>query len=169
MTILVVSDSHRLEHELREIVQRHRDEVTTFLHCGDSELDETNQVLVPFHVVKGNCDFFGDFPKLLVVEADGLRICLVHGHYFDVKSSLFDLQRRAKAEGCQVACFGHSHQVVAEEMDGVLMVNPGSIRLPRGRRQKTYVIMRHVNGEIEVCLHDLSGELLESSQFNIKQ
>ncbi len=165
MAILVVSDSHRLKQELVEIARHHRDEVTTFLHCGDSELGVSDPALASYHVVRGNCDVFADFPKMLIVEADGLRICLVHGHKFDVKSTLRDLQRTAKREGCQVACFGHSHETVAEEMDGVVMVNPGSIRLPRGRLEKTYALLHYQDGVLDVCLHELGGKQIDANRF----
>ena len=38
--------------------------------------------------------------------------------------------------GAQVACFGHSHVLGAELIDGVLFINPGSILLPRQRVEK---------------------------------
>ena len=38
MKILVVSDNHREEKILTEIVQEMRDQVDLMIHCGDSEL-----------------------------------------------------------------------------------------------------------------------------------
>ena len=48
---------------------------------------------------------------------------------------------------------------------GILFINPGSIRLPRGRKEKTYVIVEIVEEGYELHVYDLnSGEIKELTQ-----
>jgi len=139
--ILIVSDSHGSTEILDVLKERHANEVDQMIHCGDSELSEDNESISGFTTVKGNCDFYGDFPEEAMVEAGGYKILAVHGHLYSVKSSLLSLSYRAEEMGANIVCFGHSHLLGAEKIQDVLFINPGSIRLPRGRREKTYVIL----------------------------
>ena len=40
---------------------------------------------------------------------------------------------KGAAAGADVVCFGHTHQLFAGVDRGILLVNPGSISLPRGQ------------------------------------
>ncbi len=40
MKVLIMSDSHGLTHEISIIKERHKQDVTAMIHCGDSELDK---------------------------------------------------------------------------------------------------------------------------------
>ena len=52
------------------------------------------------------------------------------------------LAEAAKARGCNGAFFGHIHVPVLEELDGVLLVNPGSLAFPRQRgRRPSYAVL----------------------------
>lgn len=55
--------------------------------------------------------------------------------------SLMNLRYRAEEVGANVVCFGHSHIAGAELIDNMLFINPGSIILPRLRKEKTYAIL----------------------------
>ena len=76
----------------------------------------------------GNCDFFAPLPEEGVVEIEGLRIFYCHGHKYRVKSDLQGLAQAAKARDCDIAFFGHTHKALICEMDGVTLINPGSLR-----------------------------------------
>lgn len=54
MRILVVSDNHREDKILTEIVQKMRDKVDLMVHCGDSELNPAKEPMSNFKAVKGN-------------------------------------------------------------------------------------------------------------------
>ncbi len=50
-------------------------------------------------------------------------------------------------------------------IDDVLFLNPGSIRLPRGRKDQTYLILELKQDGAEVFVYDLNqGELPELRQ-----
>ncbi|OZU89798.1 YfcE family phosphodiesterase [Virgibacillus indicus] len=138
-TVLVVSDSHGLTEELAEIKERHQ--LTYMIHCGDSELDLDSPQLDGFYKVGGNCDFDPRFPEEQVLQVDNLTFLAVHGHLHNVKSNLMTLSYRAEEADAQIICFGHTHIAGAEQTGNQLFINPGSIRLPRNRKEKTYAIL----------------------------
>ncbi|GKU81489.1 metallophosphoesterase family protein [Niallia sp. NCCP-28] len=141
MKVLIVSDSHGLANELKELKKRHKGEVDLFLHCGDSELAANEAAIEGYKSVRGNCDYEEKYPNELIEEALDAKIFLTHGHLYGVKSSVNNLLYRAKEVGANIVCFGHSHYLGMELIDGILFINPGSLRLPRGRIEKTYVIL----------------------------
>lgn len=141
MKVLIVSDSHGLTKELEELQSRHRNDVDAMIHCGDSELASSGKELENFLVVRGNCDFDNDLPKEQLKQIDGIQFYITHGHFYNVKTSLMNLRYRAEEVGAEIVCFGHSHIAGAELIDGILFINPGSIRLPRVRNDKTYAIL----------------------------
>lgn len=159
--ILIVSDSHGLTKPLQDIREKHP-EVSLFIHCGDSELPRDDAALEGYVPVGGNCDFYPGFPDDELIEIAGKKIFVTHGHRYSVKSTLMNLQYKAEQLGADIACFGHSHLLGAEMSGGILFLNPGSIRLPRGRREKTYLIIGLGPDEVEVRVYDLDkGEMPE--------
>lgn len=165
MKVLFVSDSHGLTAELEQLVEKHRDEIDFFIHCGDSELDPDHPALQNYVVVGGNCDFDERFSEDIVKKVGNKTIFITHGHKYSVKSSLMRLAYKAREANADIACFGHSHILGAEMVQGILFINPGSIRLPRGRKEKTYVIVEIVEAGYEFQVYDLnSGEMKELTQ-----
>lgn len=165
MKILIVSDSHGLTAELLKIKEKHENEVDWMIHCGDSELSAIEPCLAGYSVVRGNCDFEGNFPEEIVKEFGELRFFITHGHHDSVKSTLLNLSYRAREKTANIVCFGHSHSLGIEMIDDILFINPGSIRLPRGRFEKTYVILSIEESEWIVKVYDLHrGELEELTQ-----
>ncbi|MGJ7920511.1 metallophosphoesterase family protein [Neobacillus sp. LXY-4] len=163
--ILIVSDSHRWSDELEAIKQRHVAEVDLMVHCGDSELAADQPEISGFVTVRGNCDYEKQFPEEAQVEIDGFKVYVTHGHLFGVKSTLMNLYYRAKEVGADIVCFGHSHILGMEMIDGMLFINPGSIRLPRGRKERSYCVLEFKEDEVEILVYDLQkGEIAELRQ-----
>ncbi|WP_338451440.1 metallophosphoesterase [Niallia oryzisoli] len=165
MKVLIVSDSHGMTTELAKLKEIHGSEVEYFVHCGDSELAPGETALKEFITVRGNCDFYEEFPEDIVKKIGGRTFFITHGHRYSVKSDLIKLSYRAKEAGADIACFGHSHYLGAEMVNGTLFINPGSIRLPRGRRERSYVILDIQENAYEIKVFDLDkGELPELRQ-----
>jgi putative phosphoesterase len=141
MKLLVVSDSHGSLEILKELKNRYGQEVNAMFHCGDSELPADSEVMKGYIAVRGNCDHDNRYSYDIVEEIEGTRIFMTHGHRYDVKMSLSKLNDQANANGADFVFFGHSHQAGAEKIDHTLFLNPGSILLPRGRKEKTYAIV----------------------------
>lgn len=164
MKILIVSDSHGLETELFDVLDRHEPEVDLILHCGDSELPFTafSPYQAKLHIVGGNCDLDANYHLDISETVEDLTIFLTHGHLYNVKSSLLKLTYRAKETGARLVCFGHSHVAGSVFEDGVLFVNPGSLRLPRNRSEKSYSIVTFKNNKFDVNFYDHKGQEIEA-------
>jgi putative phosphoesterase len=161
--VLIVSDSHGLTKELEILRERHMNVVDLKIHCGDSQLTSDQKTISGYVTVLGNCDFAG-YPLEEMVEVSGRRIFITHGHKYSIKTSLMTLNYRAKEVNADIVCFGHSHVLGAEMIDGTLFLNPGSIRLPRERSEKTYMILELLEEKIKVFVFELKGkELTELS------
>ena len=76
-----------------------------------------------------------------------------------------NLSYKAAEAGANIVCFGHSHVLGAEVIGGTLFLNPGSIRLPRGRIEKTYVILELVEEKIKMSVYDISGRELKELAY----
>lgn len=159
--ILIVSDSHGMTKDLGVVKERHRDEVDLMIHCGDSELMADDQNMDGFAGVRGNCDFDARYPMDRIETVAGKRIYVTHGHKYSVKTSLMKVHYRAREVGADIVCFGHSHILGAEMIDGILFINPGSLLLPRGRREKTYVVLDVSDEKILLSVFEWSGREIQ--------
>ena len=82
------------------------------------------------------------------MEFDGVKLMLVHGHHYGVKSGYGSLLASAKAEGVDAVLFGHTHVPFMEKREGILMLNPGSLRNP----DREYAIIEIENGTVKGVL-----------------
>lgn len=139
MGILVMSDSHGLVREVKQVVDRHQ--VDRILHCGDFCVDHSREPFSRMTLVRGNCDAARDVPTEQQTKWRDLHILQTHGHLFGVKSSLLRLHYRAEETGANVVVFGHSHVPVCGVERDILFLNPGSLQLPRGFDVPTYAIL----------------------------
>lgn len=138
MKIIVMSDSHGDVETVKAVSLQ--SEYTIF-HCGDSELVFNHPVFNQMYRVRGNCDFDAKFPDHIVTEIEGKTILAVHGHEHNVHQSLLSLQYAALEKKADIVLFGHTHLYGASMIDGILFVNPGSTRQPRGGKQPTYAVV----------------------------
>jgi len=164
--LIVLSDSHGDTDTIDAICSRETGADAIF-HCGDSELSPGDKHLAGIRTVQGNCDWGAAFDERILTDVKDTRILMVHGHQHGVKQSLMQLKYAAEETGAKIVLFGHSHLYGAELQDGVLYVNPGSTKLPRGHRAATYAVIE--TGEsITVTFKDpLTGSLIEDANFTI--
>lgn len=162
MKALIMSDSHGWEKEVTSIIERHRNDVDAFFHCGDSELFGGSAVLKDVNTVRGNCDFGADFPEEMIEVVVGTKFYVAHGHLLNVKMTAMNLVYKAQESGADIVCFGHTHVPVAFEEQGVIIINPGSMRLPREVNVGTYVIVEKNDSSIKVTFYSLDGKEQEN-------
>lgn len=142
MKVLVVSDNHGDRDVLVDLIKQYKGKVDAMIHCGDSELEASDSVWQEMMPVKGNTDFDQSYLTERVENIGKERIMWVHGHLHDVKNSMQTLVQAAKNAQAGFAFFGHTHELGVEMIEGVLVLNPGSILLPRGAYQvKTYALV----------------------------
>ncbi len=143
MNITVISDTHGDFDTLYEIVRRNED-CDLFIHLGDGENEyydvQSSFYTKSFIFIKGNNDW-GNYPQNLVTTLGGKNFYLCHGHRFERSHLKEYLSSTAIANGCEIALFGHTHVPLNEEVNGVLLFNPGSASLPRGGNPPTYGII----------------------------
>ena len=129
MKILVFSDSHGNPSFMQEMITRNRRaDAVIFLGDGQRDLELMRSLFpeIAFYTVRGNCDFGSDVPVKEVINLDGVRILFTHGHYYNVKSTLYNLVCAAREEEADIVLFGHTHQALTDYEDGLYMMNPGS-------------------------------------------
>ncbi|MFC7393723.1 metallophosphoesterase family protein [Scopulibacillus cellulosilyticus] len=165
MKVLITSDSHGLTRELSELVERHQSDVQLFIHCGDSELPSDAEEMMPFNAVKGNCDLSSaGYPNDLIKTIGDLKFFVTHGHLYNIKMSPMNLLYKADETGADIVCFGHTHNAVSFQEGKKIFINPGSLRLPRGIDEKTYVIceINYKKKEVYVNFYNQDGEPVRS-------
>lgn len=141
MKLLITSDIHGHLDRLEEVVRLHPD-VDYHLNAGDMCLNE--KYYQKYHVisVKGNNDYFTSEPYQRVLDLDGLKIWLTHGHLEHVKSGYDDLKYLANQKQVNLVIFGHTHKKYLEIDQNITILNPGAL----GDYQKSYAI--YDNGQI---------------------
>ena len=120
------------------------DGVALILHAGDINslrvLDELGRI-APVVAVAGNADLWLDLPRSRIVQIEGCRIGLTHGHgswrrYFlnKLRENLgnYDLARylRYASEAFRdvdVVISGHTHRPHLAYVGNVLLFNPGAV------------------------------------------
>ena len=132
MLIAVISDSHGNKDSINKIKKKISN-ADVFLLLGDGTNDFTGEVFA----VRGNCDITGKYPEEQILEIQGKKIFICHGHRYNVKYGYNSIYYRGKEIGADIVLFGHSHIPIIEEYDGIVLMNPGSISHGMGRLNKT--------------------------------
>ena len=145
MKILVISDSHGYDENVMRALEEEQP-IDALIHLGDSQgsADEIRYLAdCESYMVAGNCDFFSGLPEMAVAEIAGHRIMMTHGHHHSVNSGTKYLVYEARENGCDIALYGHTHIPEIDSSDpDVLVMNPGSISLPRqSGRQPSYLVI----------------------------
>ena len=128
--IAVISDSHGDVENIAYFIDRLKG-VDALWHLGD-HAEDAEQLAARLNCgcvsVRGNCDPFSLSPLTYTVDWHGKRFLLLHGHTVSGRLSLVYAAKEARADA---VLFGHSHIPSAETVDGILLLNPGSLSRPR--------------------------------------
>jgi len=153
MKILVLSDSHKAKDNILTAVELESPDMV--LHMGDHEKDcliiEQNYPYLPVRTVRGNCDSWALGLDNDEFELEGKRFFMTHGHLFNVKTSKDSLIASAKNRDADVVLYGHTHIPHYEVIDGLTIINPGSVNNPL----KYYAILEIKNGVTKCDLKSL--------------
>ena len=142
--VAILSDTHGL---LREEVKEELKQADIIIHAGDINtqalVDEMKEYGTLF-IVRGNNDkeWASDLPVALEVKVEDIRMYIVHNKK-DIPKDL---------AGVDIIIYGHSHKYEEKEIDGILMLNPGSC----GKRR--------FNLEITMC-----NLIVDKDQFKIEK
>lgn len=155
MNIVVMSDTHlnRLTDEFKAICTKYCEEADMVIHLGDwvsaSVLDYLEQYNL--EAVAGNMDNYAihdRLPAKKIISAGGFRLGLIHGW-----GAPFELRQKLYAEFSDVDAilFGHTHQALQIEENGIFWFNPGSVFMGRGSIPRSLGILRideHIQARI---------------------
>ena len=148
MTIPIISDSHGSGYKAEYIFGRlakcgDYPRLALFLGDGARDIGEGIPKGCELLSVAGNCDVWtslfddagNETPDERVEMIGGLRVLMMHGHKYSVKSGLGFAISRAREVGADVLLFGHTHEPVsyvvpADERHQIPLhvFNPGSLR-----------------------------------------
>ncbi|KAL7069301.1 putative vacuolar protein sorting 29 [Cryptosporidium serpentis] len=105
-------------------------------NIGSQEyVDVLQNITSNIYIVKGDLDSKiinpdpqsnGEFPEYIVVQIGEFKIGLMHGNQvipWDDMDALVQWQRRLD---CDILVTGHTHKLKATEVNGKLLINPGS-------------------------------------------
>ena len=161
MKILLVSDSHGRDEYLLAAMEAERP-FDALIHLGDFQTDEEaveEMAGVPVFMVAGNCDYYTRLSDVRILELEGHRIFMAHGHNHGVRwGDVRRLKNTARKNRCDIVMFGHTHCPVEDRSDpDLLILNPGSISLPRqSGRAHTYMVLDLKKGEkVRVSLRQI--------------
>lgn len=130
MLFLVFSDSHGSIVEMKEIICS-QEQVNGIFHAGDFIADamvlQREFPQIPVYKVCGNCDMISAGCDEEIIEIEGKRIFLTHGHKYHVKSDLRDLSYKTIEGGFDLTIFGHTHQKAIDYAGKAVMLNPGAV------------------------------------------
>lgn len=146
VNIVLAADNHGIRDSLKKLKEMYAD-YDLFVHCGDSEMEVSE--MDGYVCVKGNNDFayYSEIPYHMTLNIKGQKILVTHGHM--ILRSYFNhepLAERAKAEGADIVFFGHTHMPCDETIDGIRLLNPGSVTQNRDGSPPSYMLV-HISPE----------------------
>lgn len=165
---IIVSDNHTEAGILYQIIAWHQD-YDVALHLGDSEFEYYDTELSLFQRVKGNCDFYPEFPNEELISSDDIKAFYTHGHLYSVNRGRQQLAERAAQEGCQFAFYGHTHVAKYEQIGSVHVINPGSISQSRSQKEETFAELLIDDNKRRAVLHfrNRNNEILDTIHIKI--
>lgn len=161
MKILITSDTHGYYGRISDLILAEGD-FDLMLHAGDGVEDCKNiffETGLNYYVVKGNNDFFSNETYNKIIDLDGHKILLTHGHKENVDFSMSGLIEKAKQSSCDIVIFGHIHRYVEIKRTDILILNPGSPSLPRDGKASAMIMTTEKGIKIEKVLLDWGDKM----------
>ena len=163
VTVAVISDSH-IPERAEGIPAAFRERIATadrVVHAGDftdpSALETVRELAGDRLVaVYGNMDPRNlDLPAVETFEAGGVAFVVTHGtgDLETYEARVADVVREA-ADGDAVGIAGHTHEVLDETVDGVRLLNPGSVTGADPAERATMLTVEAEGGALEVDVHE---------------
>lgn len=146
MKILIVSDTHRKDNNLKRVLEKTAP-LDMVIHLGDVEGSENviagwMEEGCSLQMVQGNNDYFSSLEREMEVQIGKYRTLLTHGHHYNVSIGVERLEKEARDRGFDIVMYGHTHRPFYQIRDGLVILNPGSLSYPRqDGRKPSFIIM----------------------------
>lgn len=163
MRILVISDTHGSTIRAEEVYKKLNStgKIDYIIHCGDyidDGIKLRDKLGVKALLTKGNCDNSFSEDEFAILETEAGNILAVHGHMQRVSYSLEYLYELAIDNNCVCAVFGHTHRGIFTNVNGIYMMNPGSLTRPRDASLGSF-------GILEIDGDTISGQIYSYNNF----
>lgn len=157
MRIAVISDTHRVG-KFINMAKKLIEDADILIHLGDNIDDVellSNEFNGKVYGVAGNCDFSSKYPKEGIVEINGVKIFYTHGDLYGVKTTINNIYYKGRELNADIVLFGHTHIHGIERVEGMTLMNPGSISLPHFKGRYVGIIDIDDKGNIDTYLREL--------------
>ncbi|MGI6118449.1 MAG: metallophosphoesterase family protein [Bilifractor sp.] len=166
MKILVISDTHGIGRRV-PLILRQTGPVDYLIHAGDVEGEEDYIRSIadcPVCMVAGNNDWGTDLKKEAIFRLEDYRFFVTHGHRYGVSMGTERLLDEAKSQRADIAIFGHTHRPYLKKISNVVLMNPGSVGLPRQTGRKPTFGIITIDSERNISFS--IGQLNDKSVFS---
>lgn len=139
------------------------------IHAGDltttDVIDELEKI-APVMAVQGNMDRVAglDLPKAKVVDCEGIRIGVAHGEVYP-RADTQQLLYLARQLDVNILVTGHSHQPKIEQVEDVLLLNPGSPIVPR-LADRTVMLLEINDKNVDVEIVKIGAPVCAALDFD---
>jgi len=156
--LLVFSDSHGCVTALKAVFNWAKEQLppdglicaAACLGDGLSDLQiaaETTGFYSDWNVVRGNNDYGARAPDTAVFDLNGHRFFMCHGHRHALYGGYHTLISSAHQSDADVVLFGHTHAPFFKTVNGISLINPGSVGRSRSRIGETFAVIECIQGE----------------------
>ncbi|MCR1964548.1 metallophosphoesterase [Clostridium perfringens] len=156
MKVAIVSDTHGVTHVI-EYIKTLLNDSDVLIHLGDN-INDVKLLSEGFkgkvYSVVGNCDYERNGQVEQVIEIEGKKFLITHGHKYTVKYGLDKIYYRGLELGVDGVIFGHTHRKVALKEGNMWIINPGSPSIPK-------------DGEASIAFMNVDSENIEVRFFPI--
>ena len=149
MKIIIISDTHGGYKALHEVTLLHK-HADMFIHLGDGEKDlyqlfqNEPWAKQKYQCLTGNCDYRKEIATYQTLTLDlpyGHKIFAAHGDLLSVKYGTARIVYEAKQHHADIVLYGHTHVSDCRYEDGIYIINPGSLSIPRDGKKPSYALI----------------------------
>ena len=151
-SILVFSDSHGSVCALKAVFNWAKDHIPpkgticTAVCLGDGLHDlraatDATGFFCDWKIVCGNNDYEIHAPEAAYFDFAEHRFFMAHGHRYNLYNGFHSLLAAAKNSEADAAFFGHTHVPFFKNVNGVTLINPGSVSRPRSKIGATFAVV----------------------------
>lgn len=159
MKIAFLGDTHKNKYAINLALKKINElSANMIIHLGDCVTDiEALKEGFKGEIlgVVGNCDCTSKFPNNQIIDINNKKFFFTHGDLYGVKNSLSSIIYKGKELGADIILFGHTHELLSEEVDGITIMNPGSIPKPSPWSQVGSVGFIEISEEGELISKEL--------------
>lgn len=171
MLIGLISDTHIPDRAraIPEKVLTSFKDVDLIIHAGDLTttrvIDELEEI-APVIAIQGNMDRVAGLklPNAKIIEAEGVKIGVAHGEVYP-RGDTQQLLYLARQLDVNILVSGHSHQPKIEQVEDVLLLNPGSPIVPR-LADRTVMLLEINDKNVDVEIIKIGAPVCSALDFN---